>query len=56
LVEDTSGLEMKWDESGDILVQFNKKEFNLTNIPDDLLITPAAGTLSQHVLYDMCQG
>lgn len=56
LVEDTSGLEMKWDDTGDISIQFNKKEFNINNIPDDLLTTPAAGTLTQYVLYDMCQG
>ena len=56
MVEDASGLEMKWDDTGDISIQFNKKEFNISNIPDDLLTTPAAGTLTQYVLYDMCQG
>ena len=56
IINESPGLEIKIGESGDPLVQFNKKEFNLENIPEDLLATPASGTLSQHVLYDMCQG
>ena len=56
IINESPGLEIKIGDSGDALVQFNKKEFNLENIPEDLLSTPASGTLSQHVLYDMCQG
>lgn len=55
IINESPGLEIKIGDSGDTLVQFNKKEFNLENIPEDLLSTPASGTLSQHVLYDMCQ-
>jgi len=55
IINESPGLEIKIGENGDPLVQFNKKEFNLENIPEDLLSTPASGTLSQHVLYDMCQ-
>lgn len=55
IINESPGLEIKIGDSGDALVQFNKKEFNLENIPEDLLSTPASGTLSQHVLYDMCQ-
>ena len=47
---------MKLTDNNDIVVHFNRKEFDIDEVPQDLLMTRAAGDLSQHVLHDMCQG
>lgn len=55
LINETAGLDIKRSQDGSFEVQFNKKEFDLDTIPDDVLTTRAAGALSQQVLFDMCQ-